>query len=153
MAVLPWAILAALGWAGFSICIFILRDGRRLHIMMVPSGTAVGHSAETSHAGSFSVGVGGQITKAYSENIAREQMSQTGAASATQIEREIPDEMHELAALADPLIEGYETVKQDGEWKRHQVYAALVKKANLKDEKWKAAFAIELAIAQRRMNA
>jgi len=76
------------------------------------------------------------------------------AQPSTAIEREIPDELHELASVAEPLIDDFEDVKQDGEWKRHQVYAKMLKTSGLgKDEKWKAAFAIELAIAQRRMNA
>ena len=47
------------------------------------------------------------------------------------VEREIPDEIHEMAKLADATVLRLDGEKQSGEWKFHQAYAALVKSFKL----------------------
>lgn len=70
------------------------------------------------------------------------------------IEPEIPQDIKELAELAGPLVERFDGDKQSGEWKHHQVYALMLKhKAMRGVPHWKAGLAIELAVANRRLDA
>ena len=67
------------------------------------------------------------------------------------IEPEIPDDIQALAIAADPYVERFDKESQGGEWKFHQVYAAMLKDKALKGSaKHKIGLAIHLALAHRR---
>lgn len=144
MDTLYLVIVGAIGWTGFIGCVWVLKSRYRLNFQFI----------EETHRLEVKTHVDSAVT-ASSENTIWG--NATASFPQTIIEPEIPEEMHRLAEMAEPLLDQYDTVPQSGEWKRHQVYAAMLKNPKVKeiigDDKWKAGFALELAVAQRRMNA
>jgi hypothetical protein len=61
----------------------------------------------------------------------------------------IPEEIYQYAGIASALIESVDGLDASGEYKRHLVYARMIKDIP-GVEKWKLSLAIELAIAIRR---
>lgn len=145
-------LFGAVGWAGFGGCLWMMKHKRHLEIRIF----TVEPMPEVTNGEPFNELPRIMPTHGIIDHSGKWQPVQPVTQPQTVIEPEIPEEMHRLAEIAEPLIDQYDTVPQNGEWKRHQVYAAMLKNQKVKDivgdDKWKVGFAIELGVAQRRMN-
>lgn len=64
----------------------------------------------------------------------------------------LPEGVRELIEVATPLVKAIDTAPQSGEWKFHQVYAAVSKSTVAPTvDRWRIGLAIQMALANYRL--